>query len=250
MLDKDFDAFFKSSFEDFEVAPATDSWSKISEKINTKPRKQKFPLFWTAAASILIVLGVGIGLLNKPSEVIKLRPDGETEMMENLAQEQKPIISTVDEQPVKKNIEKQISKIRATEKLAVTDNIASDINTNEIEVADERVTSELKTVKNIKQVRSKLITERLLEEQDIAPLKKEVAVTLLENEGTFIASVASNKNNPGRKLTISSVGDLVNFVVAKVDKRDEKIIKMTKTEESDNEITGINLGLFKFRKLD
>jgi hypothetical protein len=38
--------------------------------------------------------------------------------------------------------------------------------------------------------------------------------------------------------------------VAKVDKREEKIIKMSKTQESDNEITGINLGLFKFRKQD
>jgi hypothetical protein len=44
------------------------------------------------------------------------------------------------------------------------------------------------------------------------------------------------------------VGDLVNFVIAKVDKREEKIIKVSKTDEGDNEITGINLGLFKFSK--
>jgi hypothetical protein len=37
-------------------------------------------------------------------------------------------------------------------------------------------------------------------------------------------------------------------VVAKVDKREEKIIKVSKTSESDIEITGINLGLIKYLK--
>jgi hypothetical protein len=54
----------------------------------------------------------------------------------------------------------------------------------------------------------------------------------------------------GKRIKFSSVGDLVNLVVAQVDKRENKIIKISKTEESENEITGINLGLFKFSKAE
>ena len=42
---------------------------------------------------------------------------------------------------------------------------------------------------------------------------------------------------------IKSVKDMVNFLVSKVDKRKNKIVYMSKTEESDIEITAINLGI-------
>ena len=83
MLDKDFDQIFKSSFEDFEVQPAANSWDKITDKLDKKPKKKSFGVFWMAAASVVVVLGIGIGLFTKPTEVIKVIP------MKSLAKLQK-----------------------------------------------------------------------------------------------------------------------------------------------------------------
>ena len=246
MLDKDFDAFFKSSFEDLEIAPATDSWEKISKKTQDKPRKKNFPVFWMAAASVLIVLGVGISLYTKPIEVIKLHPDGEKEMMANLVQEQNSVV----EQTPEKNEPTEISFKKAVK--PITQKLETPIEKNPIETDTTTDIAQIATLEpaDVKPIRAKLATEQLLEAEEMAKLKKSLPVSLAENTDQVMANASAFEEISTKKLRIPSVGELVNFVVAKVDKRDEKIIKVSKTNESDNEITGINLGLFKFRKQD
>ena len=245
MLDKDFDAFFRSSLADVEVVPSADSWVKISDQISPKPKRKKSLTFWMKAASIVIVLGIGIGLYTRPIEVIKLHPDEGNELLGGLVQEQKaPHISAKKTKPVAKVTKtsalKPVPSKLLTEESASSENIVEEIPFNE-----PAEIQELATIKNVKSVRPKLVTEQLLEQEAIADLKKQDATTLNENKDSFIANAFSTK-----KLKMSSVGDLVNLIVAKVDKRDDKIVRISKTEESDNEITGINLGLIKFTKRD
>ena len=73
-LDKKFDQHFKSSFEDFEVVPSADSWKKISTELEKKPTKRPF-IYWSAAASILLLMSVGIGLYIHPFAGVKSKPD-------------------------------------------------------------------------------------------------------------------------------------------------------------------------------
>jgi hypothetical protein len=54
----------------------------------------------------------------------------------------------------------------------------------------------------------------------------------------------AEQTSPRQK--IRSLGDLVNRVVAKVDPREEKIIQFTDNDEG-TEVSGINLGLIKFK---
>ncbi|HET8829971.1 MAG TPA: hypothetical protein VFM79_11555 [Pelobium sp.] len=270
MLDKDFDAFFKSSFEDFEVVPATDSWTNISEKIKQKPKRISFQIFWMAAASIVIVLGIGIGLYTKPTEVIKLRPSGENEMMADLAKEQnatlnvyeapKPVTKTIKNpglKPVHHKMSSQLvssnlltpSKLKPVHHKMSSEESVS-IAVEESPVVKTPITTDLTSVRNVKSVRPKLVAEQLLAQEEIMDLKKAKAVSLNENSNPFFSKISTADPVSTKKLKISSVGDLVNFVVAKVDKREDKIIKMSRTAESDNEITGINLGIVKFNKKD
>ncbi len=250
MLDKDFDAIFKSSSEDFEVAPATDSWNKISDKIDAKPVKKKNPFLWMAAASIIIVLGVGISLFTKPTATIKLHPDEDNEMMSNLAQEQKdtesvtPMEETVVNKKSYKKSERAVMISNLSDKKAPEETVIDTFT----ELKNEPIDSELELVKTLKPIRTKLATERLIEQEEIAKIKKTAPVTLAQMSDDTNATLIDDTRVKIPK--IPSVGDLVNFVIAKVDKREEKLIKMSRTEESNNEITGINLGLFKFRKLD
>lgn len=246
MLDKDFDAVFKSSFEGYEVTPANDSWTKISKKINGKTKQKKFPVFWMAAASIVIVLGIGIGLYTKPIEVIKLRPSGENEMMADLAKEQSTPLN-VYEAPIAKAIKKPDFK-PVRRKMPSKESIS--ITVEQSALVKKPMTTDLTSVENVKSVRPKLVAEQLLAQEEIMDLKKAGAVSLNEDSNPFFSNISTADPVASKKLKISSVGDLVNFVVAKVDKREDKIITMSRTAESDNEITGINLGLIKFSKKD
>ena len=71
--DKEFDSFFKSSFEDFEVAPSARSWEQIAGNLAQKPTKKRFPFIWMAAASVVIIVAIGIRFYTQPAEMIKLK---------------------------------------------------------------------------------------------------------------------------------------------------------------------------------
>lgn len=251
MLDKDFDKFFKSSFEDFETEPAADSWAKISEKINRKRKKKAFPVFWAAAASTIIVFGIAIGLFTKPTRTIKLHPDGKDEVLAELAEEQKETARPVKNiATFNKTVEVPVLNIAKAEKLNESNVSVENIVMDEPALVNEPHHLEYAATYDAKPIRPKLVTEQLLEQEEITDLKKQGAVTLGENKEIFLADASTENSAISKRLKISSVGDLVNFVVGKVDKREEKIIRISKTNESDNEIIGINLGLIKFTKRD
>ena len=53
-----------------------------------------------------------------------------------------------------------------------------------------------------------------------------------------------------RKHKIHSFGDLVNLVVDKVDKRKDKVLEFTDDGDGDSNLTGVNLGIVKIKKVE
>jgi hypothetical protein len=271
--DKELDGFFKSSFEDFEVEPSANSWDNITQKLDQKPAKKKFPIYWAAAASVAIVFGIGINLYQRPGEIIKLRPargervasvtkvrildkkeEASTEAdlpMENTSSIKVNHMQSNTAQLVPKSDHKEVfaSNNNNPEKNIFTD--ATKALQNNVLNA-ERVTNKTQELAQTKPIKVRSVTEQILADEALKNSKSmeilpgKVLTAQLKTDGYL----EGDGTNPNRKSKIKSVGDLVNFVVAKVDKREEKIIKMSKTEESDNEITGINLGLFRFKKAE
>ncbi|MFC5284943.1 hypothetical protein ACFSSE_05480 [Pedobacter alpinus] len=251
MLDKDFDQIFKSSFEDLEIAPAADSWSKITKELDKKGTK-KFPIFWMAAASVIVVLGIGVGLYIKPTELIKLTTN-KNKMMADLAKEQPTPTTATEDLTVTDDVLVNPEKVATKQVASVNNNTSNqEITENQENIAvDATIAPEsnvlIAETNTIKPLRAKSVTEQIIEdEKNIETINRPILTA------QSIASVNNieNATNTNRKIKIPTVGDVVNFVVAKVDKRDEKIIRVSKTEESDNEITGINLGLFRFIKAE
>jgi hypothetical protein len=273
--DKEFDDLFKSSFEDFEMEPSANSWDKITKELENKPAK-KFPIFWSAAASVVIVLGFGIGLYNKPTDLIKLRPKSSDEYLANNPKDLKNNIQNVkvdavkteiDEQPLNKEVKNQVSNetglrikesriVKSTALIASQQNnveeknISSDATfvAREIVLDVTNLDEDLARVKPVKKIQS--VAQQMLEDEALnSRINNSTPTRLaLAQNNTYDRNLTDAGANTGRIPKIKSVGDLVNFVIAKVDKREEKIIKVSKTDEGDNEITGINLGLFKFSK--
>jgi hypothetical protein len=257
--DKDFDGFFKSSFEDFEVTPSAQSWDKIAKELERKPTK-KYPIFWIAAANVVIVLWIGIGLFTKPTEVIKLKGAPIQNIIAN--QEQNTKVEAFAEQIIasKTKVKDPIENIEDRVILASIDqkeiNVQEEATTNELILPSRSDVLEVtNTMENLTRVRParkiQSVAQQMIDEESIQNNINSYNVpkmTLAQN--TIDENLSGNGANNGRKIKIKSVGDLVNFVVAQVDKRDDKIIKVSKTDESDNEITGINFGLFKFSKAE
>jgi hypothetical protein len=258
MLDKDFDQIFKSSFEDFEVQPAANSWDKITDKLDKKPKKNSFGIFWMAAASVVVVLGIGIGLFSKSTEVIKIKGNS-NEILSQTSKEKNnytEVIKDVENRKSKPVVYAKNKNVLANNQATISTNKnnfepdATISNTNNVSIIKD-TENEPSQIVATKPIRTKTVTERILEDEaskNIEASKVKTQTLLAQN--AIDKNLIENSNQTNRKLKIRSIGDLVNFVVAKVDKREEKIIKVSKTDESDNEITGINLGLIRFRKLD
>lgn len=65
------------------------------------------------------------------------------------------------------------------------------------------------------------------------------------------AQVLATVNTTGKAKhkRIRSIGDVVNLVMAKVDKREDKLIQFTDSDDGDeSNVTGINLGIINLKK--
>jgi len=61
--------------------------------------------------------------------------------------------------------------------------------------------------------------------------------------------VAATNSIKVKHKRIRSIGDVVNLVMAKVDKREDKLIQFTDSDDGDeSNVTGINLGIINLKK--
>ncbi|WP_304064323.1 hypothetical protein [Pedobacter glucosidilyticus] len=244
MSDKELDILFKSKFEDYEVEPSVSSWSKIEEQLSIKPmQRRKVPFLWMAAASVLVVLGLGLIFWNKPQEQIMLKgkpavEEGNILIAQNNSTSLSNEVNTSTKQTNIQlgNQENEVQKIvkAAPEQNSLQEeNLFASTQANKPEIQQEQ-----ELVIRTEPVKRITVTELILLEEENAAKTDKIKSSMFSS---------LNEDNQSSEK-IRSVGDLVNFVIAKVDKREQKLIRISKTDESDIEITGINLGLFKYKK--
>lgn len=244
--DKDFDKLFKNAFEDAEVTPSKDLWSSIESKIEPK-KKRIVPIYWLSAAAVLLVATVG---------VLVYQQQGITDPSKKLASNSIKIITPiVEEQQVKDSI-KTIVPIKKVETI-------SPINIKSITVlASKKVNTEIKietkqkaymtapemqkqetTIAKVEEPKQEIIKKKI--EQAILQTNSEIVIAA--NAATVKADEVVGENNQVENKGIRNVGDVVNLIVNKVDKRKEKFIQF-RTDDDDSSLSSINIGPFKFGK--
>jgi hypothetical protein len=247
ILDNGIDHLFKSSLEDYEIKPSAESWKRINEQLGSKSQDNKQP-YWWAAASVILVLGIGLVFFRSDREVIQLK--GKTE------------IAAVNEE-----------LLPIQNKLIVKPQLLKDLSLEEVRIANEKrflqlmaktnapVTKEIHSKSDVKNKNTFAAASSINNDKDdqqnptTANEENISDNTMITAGEPVLAAVPQSENildrpinHSGEKSLIKSVGDLVNFVIAKMDGRDQKLLHMSKTEESDMEITQINLGLIKYKK--
>ncbi len=242
--DKELDKLFKNRFAEAEFQPSADVWAKISGKMDGKVKaKRSFPVFWMAAASVVVVLAAGLWLY-RPVEVIRLH--GSEQKMADIPisdlgtgapvlDPHQPAISGIDFSKLAS--EKQSRKVE-TVLVAETDNQVPEFSRPEA-VA---VNNSRRVVSDFAQPKKEIKVPRYTGDQSQLDVTQPDMIA--SAEPVMEQSAIEQENSSPKR--IRSVGSLVNFVISKVDRRDDKIIEFKDGEEG-SEISGINLGLIKLK---
>jgi type II secretory pathway component PulM len=230
MEDKDFDQLFKGHFEEAEVAPSTNLWSNIEKELAPKKRVV-LPAYWMAAAVLLI--GVMVAVLMPKSEPIRLQ--GST--VDNLASSQNTDV--VNSGPAEETV------VEEQQEESTPLVIAPKLNEAQVrkDFASEQPVVE-RTHPVDKEVQN---TPAVLADVQPETPANEVMMARVEAPQEAIASVELEQTE---HRGIRNVGDLINIVVNKVDKRDKKLIQFNTDEDDNSSVVAINIGFLRFNKRD
>ncbi|WP_316805153.1 hypothetical protein [Pedobacter nototheniae] len=240
--DKDFDQLFKDAFADAEVTPSRNLWSDIEQKIEPK-KAWKLPVYWMAAAVVLIVASIGVLVINGQNNRTENNNNIVKTEVKNVPQEN--LIQPKIEVPVEiteKALPKLVVETKKTAFIAKTEvKTVKHEERQKVTISPETVKEEPLIAKvEVSKVKQEDIKEKINE----AIAAKDQALTASAgNVGLTDEPANENEQSKG----IRNVGDIVNLVVNKVDKRKDKFIQF-RTDDDDSSISSINIGPFKFGK--
>lgn len=254
MQDKEFDALFRSKLEDFEAEPSANVWPEIEAELSPRKRRKVLVTVLSIAASLLVVTAFGWWILDRklvknaaqmayhPVKPVKKQLDlrqGPVAPAINIASVNAVAIAKPQHKAVHEVAEKQSSAKPANESAVADPSTAK---------AD--VQPALASTQN---ARGELIpdaAERIdlkINTPEVIKIDPPVNIKIPQ---TTIAMVPIKQAQPKTvKHRGHTLGDLINKVVASVDKRKDKFIEFTDTDDDDeSNITGINLGILKIKK--
>jgi len=242
--DKDFDKLFKNAFEDAEIAPSRDLWSSIESEIEPK-KKRIIPIYRLAAAAVLLITTVSILVYQQQDTEPKqyannVTPKVDTPVVtEQPAQDSSVSIATPVEkvnqvQPVSGKSVTTLAKTRIKDVVKPIE-IQKGVTAPEMQKQEQVI---VKVENPQKDIKTK-IEEAILQPKQETVIASTPAVVKTDD--------VDNENNQAESKGIRNVGDVVNLIVNKVDKRKDKFIQF-RTDDDDSSLSSINIGPFKFGK--
>jgi len=259
MQDKEFDQLFKDRFEEAEITPSADLWNNINEKLTVKP-KRIFPVYWIAIAAA-ITAAVTFGLLFHKTEKVQLT---NTAAITSAAKTDEPIASkneaaqendVLPSADLKESFHTANVKVlpagitKRTENKAKAENyVADQFNAKKdlMAMQPSQHVSHLDTKEaTLKQEKINFQIAHPVPAEEIMIANADVSPSVDKQESKDEAVIESKQQE---SKGIRNIGDLVNYVVDKVDKREEKFIKFKTDEDDNSSIVGLNIGMFKFNQ--
>jgi len=260
MQDKEFDELFRNRFDTAEIEPSVNLWSNIEEKLVVK-RKRVFPVYWSAAAAIAVAVTVAV-LFQKTDKM----QSGTTAAI--TAQSGKEIASTEKDNtiissddnsdnfsPIKKEVVKErIASLQHNIEMMGRD---ADQNTAVIPVTDKATEKKdllamqpSVVISHLEYRETKVKQETVKLPKTLTPPVEEVMLASADVAADPVNGTdndeALDENKRAESRGIRNMGDLINYVVDKVDKREEKFIQFKTDEDDNSSLIGLNIGMFKF----
>ena len=250
MQDKEVDQLFRSKLQNFEMEPSRQLWPDISAGINKG--KSKPHIAWLgAAASLLLLLSFGIYFLQQKQVAT---PSG------NVVVKLKPAIPAKVYVPESAGFQKT-GNVKATQNTIAINKVRTErrnVKTVRMTIAGSSAGEQAKEELDVKTVPAPVVHQEILaavvpdietplavkQDQNISDFSTQPGTTLMPaiQQAKGIAAA------PVKKHRIRSLGDLLNVVISKVDKRKDKIIEFTNTDDDESTVTGLNLGIIKIKR--
>jgi hypothetical protein len=251
MQDKEIDQLFRSEFDDFEVEPSAAVWGNVTLQLDRKKRSLK--TYLSVAASLLILLSAGLYFVsqikddtNKPVQVAVVKND--KPVKEVIAPEtaspkiaQLPVVRAIALNTTVTSRKQKVRRVKQQHTLPVAPILVIAEPDQQLAQANHRSADAIKFVVPDKDTP---ILEKIAVPEDM-PFKTNILAAQTETVPKTMAVA------PAKKRHIRSLGDLINVVVSKVDKRKDKLIEFSSTKDEDESIiSGLNLGFIKIKRED
>ncbi len=259
MQDKEFDDLFRSKLGDFEVQPSVQVWQNIDAELAGKRKKSIFPML-SIAASVLILLTAGILFLPKKGTVKRNKPDTNAVAKVNPSvikpENVKPVTSSKSQQEELVAVETPVNTIMKANQPKIKTNAieqkeqasTSVAKTEVIKHDDRPLIASAATPEQIEVVKQDLIEITEAPTLEIKPVADNSAISLPAQPVLASNQPAKTTKPVAKKRGIRSFGDIVNLVVAKVDKRKDKLIQFSDSDDDESVITAVHLGALKVKR--
>lgn len=227
MPDKSFDRILKDKFAHFNAEPNSGLWENIAQQLDKKPAKKRIPYAWLSAACIILVASFTFWYSSNPDSNSGLNTDSQlVQAPEN------PITVMAESEPEISNI--AVAKPKQTLPPTKTKRI------KQVTLSAAKLTQP--------DIKSENVQTQVLEKEN--PVVASATLTAVtETPSIAAAETEIEEAVKPAKRRVRSLSDLVNFVVAQVDRREDKLIE-TSDQDAILEISAVNLGLLKFKKMD
>jgi hypothetical protein len=254
MQDKEFDRIFSQKFENFEEEPSPMVWDNIAIKVERKKSTRSILPWLSIAATVLIAVTAGIMFLQKGDQAIEQKKPTKL-----VAKRVEPVASVKDEAKEAEPVitakpAKAVSRVITSASGRRHNNVASSKSvTIPVDVTPADVFDHEPLINN-QPIIATITNPASLKVQATLPdvqLVPKMLNTEIQGEKSVTASVEGQDGKPGKKRGIHSMGGLINAIVAKFDKRDNKLIEFSDGDEDDDNgttLTGVNLGLIRIKK--
>ena len=250
--DKELDDLFASGLDNFEAEPAANLWQNISTELDRKTKKKSIIPILRIAAGIVFVLSVGLLFLRKDVPIKNPLPKKSAKVV---LQKLNPIENQIQNLGAKNSMLLLSAKNKAVKEASAKAKIKTIATQNFIPVKPEAENNLTQTLAQVKpdseSENQKNNSTQIALAPDISissnPQPEEEIVPPAIVKPTLQTAV--NVPTKTKHKRIRSIGDVVNLVMAKVDKREDKLIQFTDNDDGDeSNVTGINLGFISIKK--
>ncbi|RYE24289.1 MAG: hypothetical protein EOP42_22425 [Sphingobacteriaceae bacterium] len=254
--DKELDDLFNSKLNNIEAEPSADLWDNIAAELDQKPKRKNLVPVLRIAAGIIVIFSVGLLFLRKdvpvenqlPKKLVKAKLQQQNpadKQIEKLGDKNSMLLLTAKNEVVKTVSAKRKSKALFIKPLILTKPETENTSTQILAQTSAEIKPNPELQNNqFAQTRTAIVPDVSIslkpQPETEIPTKPFVKPQIL---------AAANTSAKVKHKRIRSFGDVVNLVMAKVDKREDKLIQFSDSDDGDeSNVTGINLGIINLKK--
>lgn len=256
MRDKEFDELFRAKLDGFETEPSARVWPEIAEGLESAKRRKSLAPWLSIAAGIIVLIGVGLFFIPK-----KINTETHVPVKNGIAKTHQPENTNHSQavqarQPSPVNVKPVKSKVNVEFAHVKNDRSGGGLPVNHTDTAAARpeilTSNDRQMIASVPQkpvVAKPVVPDPAVQLAIKSAVDANMDFTKPDQTGTrAVADVKKDTAIVKRRHKIHNFGDLVNLVVDKLDKRQDKVIHFVDDDEGDSHLTAVNLGVVKIKK--